>query len=154
MVGGGWRSSSAGLGMAKFIFLLSYDVLIPGLGRCPFRGFLKFFLESSSATVGELSVVELTPSSLGWSDSLSASESAYTCGSVIASSSGMSALVASSLTSASVVEVLNSNCCSNESGNFDGYFSCIQQIGGGGLPSAANSPKIDYFPTTGLQHNE
>ena len=102
--------------LCRFIFLLSYNVLLPRLGRCPFRGFLKFFSGFSSVSVEELSVVDLTSFSSGWSDYSSASESASAYGSAAASSLGSSASVASSLLSAgeSVVKVPKLNCCSKE----------------------------------------
>ncbi|KAH9780480.1 hypothetical protein KPL71_008094 [Citrus sinensis] len=94
--------------LCRFIFLFSYDVLFPGLGRSLGWGFLELFLRLFPLLNRELSFVYLTPSSSGWSDWSSASVSASACGSAAASSSGSSVSVASSLTSvgASVVEII------------------------------------------------
>ena len=73
-----------------------------------------------SASVGELSVADLSPSSSGWSDWSTISDSASACGSAAASSSGSSVSVAYALTfaGASVVLVSKLYYWSNASGKF------------------------------------
>ena len=70
------------------------------------------FSELSSASEGELSVLDLPPSSSGWSDGSASSESTAAYGLVAACSASSSEAVAASLVSAGALVVLLSklNC--------------------------------------------
>ena len=91
-----------------------------GLEEVLTGGSSRSFSDSYFASVGELSVADLSPSSSGWSDGSASSELASACGSAAASSSGSSMSVASSLTPAGASVVLASKLYywSNESGKF------------------------------------